>query len=360
VPITGPLDPLRQHTGGQLITGAGPGGGPHVEIWSFSPNGDAITNNGVQNSFFAFDPKFRGGVNVAFGSVIASPLSSSDTPAPTQTAQSVIAPGGAVYPGVYDYFPTPNPGTLIRPETSANTSPANTELLFSPKFPLDPHNLRAYSSQIIVSMASRGNEVRVFADDNPINFTTGRPSIRNAVGEINLVAAFVDSVTVTDPFNPLGGFTSTALTTNFNRVSDPGYNGGFQVFTTAFNFEGSANTKHIGTHPIPITPDGGLEINPVLAQTGIVNASLGTGLGVRNVRVRLFNQVSPMSPISSSLGADGATYTAYDEFDPFPGIQATGANASFGFGSLPDPGLDLVVLPQIAIATVTNPILLTP
>ena len=48
--------------GNQLVisTGAGPGGGPHVEWWSL-----AIDNTAVQTrSFFAFDPAFIGGVFV--------------------------------------------------------------------------------------------------------------------------------------------------------------------------------------------------------------------------------------------------------------------------------------------------------
>jgi hypothetical protein len=45
-----------------IITGAGPGGGPHVRIW----NGADFTELG---GFFAYDPAFRGGVFVAAGDV---------------------------------------------------------------------------------------------------------------------------------------------------------------------------------------------------------------------------------------------------------------------------------------------------
>jgi hypothetical protein len=45
----------------EIITGAGVGGGPHVRI--FDSNGD------IKGQFFAYDQKFRGGVNVAIGDV---------------------------------------------------------------------------------------------------------------------------------------------------------------------------------------------------------------------------------------------------------------------------------------------------
>jgi ELWxxDGT repeat protein len=45
-----------------IITGAGPGGGPHVEIFSGA-------DNAVLRSFFAYDPAFVGGVRVCLGDV---------------------------------------------------------------------------------------------------------------------------------------------------------------------------------------------------------------------------------------------------------------------------------------------------
>ncbi len=45
-----------------IITGAGPGGGPHVRVWS----GVDFTEIG---GFFAYDPAFPGGVSVAAGDV---------------------------------------------------------------------------------------------------------------------------------------------------------------------------------------------------------------------------------------------------------------------------------------------------
>jgi hypothetical protein len=54
--------PASQFGPTRIITGAGPGGGPHVKVFS----GDAPIAIG---SFMAYDPSFRGGVTVASGDV---------------------------------------------------------------------------------------------------------------------------------------------------------------------------------------------------------------------------------------------------------------------------------------------------
>lgn len=45
-----------------IVTGTGPGGGPHVKLWSTGGN---FTNN----EWMAYDPAFRGGVDVAMGDI---------------------------------------------------------------------------------------------------------------------------------------------------------------------------------------------------------------------------------------------------------------------------------------------------
>jgi hypothetical protein len=49
-----------------LITAAGPGGGPHVVIWTITPGVPYAT---VQSGFFAFEPGFTGGITLATGNI---------------------------------------------------------------------------------------------------------------------------------------------------------------------------------------------------------------------------------------------------------------------------------------------------
>ncbi|MEY2425186.1 MAG: hypothetical protein QOI61_758, partial [Actinomycetota bacterium] len=52
----------------EIITGAGPGGGPHVKVFKVAPNGQSFNEVG---SWMAYDPAFAGGVAVAAGNLVA-------------------------------------------------------------------------------------------------------------------------------------------------------------------------------------------------------------------------------------------------------------------------------------------------
>ena len=49
-----------------LVTAAGPGGGPHVIVWSINPSLSYAT---VQSGFFAFEPSFTGGLTLSTGNL---------------------------------------------------------------------------------------------------------------------------------------------------------------------------------------------------------------------------------------------------------------------------------------------------
>jgi hypothetical protein len=52
-----------------LLTGAGPGGGPHVRQWRFPNNLSADNPSAfvLEREYLAFDPTFTGGVFVGSG-----------------------------------------------------------------------------------------------------------------------------------------------------------------------------------------------------------------------------------------------------------------------------------------------------
>ena len=64
-------------TRGDVVTGAGPGGGPHVRVWDVpAPNPLALPpyTHAVIDEFMAYDINFKGGVYVAAGHVTGDPL----------------------------------------------------------------------------------------------------------------------------------------------------------------------------------------------------------------------------------------------------------------------------------------------
>src|SRR5207248_7445965 len=61
------LGDVDDDSGPDIVTGAGPGGGPHVKIFNGSAAVNGRAHPVLRNGFMAYDPAFRGGVNVAVG-----------------------------------------------------------------------------------------------------------------------------------------------------------------------------------------------------------------------------------------------------------------------------------------------------
>ncbi len=81
----------------EIVTAAGPGGGPHVRAFSF-----AATGPQVAQSYFAFDPAFRGGVFVTAGTfgIAAAQGVGGGTEVRVKSAATIVAYEAAVTGGV--------------------------------------------------------------------------------------------------------------------------------------------------------------------------------------------------------------------------------------------------------------------
>jgi hypothetical protein len=312
----------------QLVTGAGPGGGPDVRVWSFTGSGTNLQVS-LQKDFFAFDPHFTGGINVSIGSVISNP-------SPDLTSGTVVPLG---LDGL--------------PETTGNSGTLGT-----PPFPQSGDVLRRYGSQITVAMASGGSLVRIFSDFNPdvadpFSLVAGAtaPSLRTSVSQTQLTFTQIDTSLGVDVNNPLGGFTNFFPSVNFSRAIDPQFTGGVVPTVAAFTFDGSANDVVVGFNAF----SGGLGFirNPVLGQS-VFGVGTGAANPSRGSQVNIFNQMSELTQLDAS-------YNPIDSFSAFSPFSGVGVSLSYGFGVLPTPTLDTVQLSPnapVMVPTVTNPILI--
>jgi hypothetical protein len=341
-------------TRNQLITGPGPGGGPDVRVWGFTGTGPSLFS-GLGNEFFAFDPNFRGGVNVGIGDVISSPLPANFTGTPV------------VEPGTIDQTTG-----FVNAETTVNSSLQQN----AARWPFDPNFFRLYTPEIIVTMQTGGSSARIFADFNPLvtdplNVFSGlAPAQRANIQSVNFVPALVDRMVAANLGDPLNNFNGLASTTVFNRGIAPQFTGGLNPTVAAFTFGGSARPVATGfsqsltapfgppISPNPLVPAGA---NPVLGQSVFAAGSGPSAINFGS-EVQIFNQMSeialpplllpPIPPSSSPL---------YNPIDSFFGITnnggAVGASVSFGFGALPIPTIDRLSLAVITPTAVSNPIL---
>jgi len=105
-------------SGGSIITGAGPGGGPHVRVFNYDSGAMTL-------EFFAYDAAFRGGVNVAsLGPFYVQIIS----PPPGVLAPSQIITAGAIVTA-----PASNGGPDVR-LFNATGQPIAEFLAYDPSF----------------------------------------------------------------------------------------------------------------------------------------------------------------------------------------------------------------------------------
>ena len=101
-----------------IITGAGPGGGPHVKVF------DGATGQQL-NSFFAYDPSFNGGVHVAVGNLNGNGMTDIITGAGLGGDPHVKVFDGSTGLVLNNYFALPQPfiGNSAPTETAGGGAP---------------------------------------------------------------------------------------------------------------------------------------------------------------------------------------------------------------------------------------------
>lgn len=300
----------------QLVVGAGPGGGPHVKVYSFVGNGNQFQNLGVGKEFFAFDPTFTGGITVAVNDVIA-----------TNNTGNVVNGESVITGGRRDFTQSPPP--FIR-DTQANSG---TQAFLN--YPFSTTLFEKLKPDIIVGMASGGSAVRFFGDvasftADPVNPRSDPiPAQRTNISQLNLVAYAIDAAIGVDPTNPLGGYYNLFSSTSFLRAVDnaASFAGGVTVGAAAFRFEGSMETDFYGQSDLGAgTP---VAFNPAFAEPLFAAGRAPAGQAGRGSRVRIFNQTGIFHPSEPES-------FVYDDFQAFSDPSIQGISVSFGFGVLPD------------------------
>ncbi len=305
-PVVTPLQlpPGQVNARNQLITGPGVGGGPLVRVWDFlgQPNGSIRQNEMIQ--FNAFDPNFRGGINVAIGTFIE--------------------------------IPNPDITGVVRPGLNTTDLELQENRLYDPvtTFPFTRNIYRQYSPQIAVTPASGGGAVVIMSDYNPDNPFTGIPDRRTSITQLNMVPTILDTKVVPDPGNPLNGFLGLLDVTYFDAPIDPQYRGQILAATSALLFNGTASSARVQT------------------AFGAGTSTIGPS---RGPLVKIFDR---FGPLLFGAGNTVAPQTPLDQFQAFlSGFFPNGVGGmSYGFGQLDEPTRDVFDLSLIGQApTVSDP-----
>jgi hypothetical protein len=289
----------------ELVTGAGPGGGPHVIVWALNPDG---TVGGVIDSFFAF-PGFTGGVFVAAGNLDGGA---------DELVVSADAGGG---PHVKIYSDTNKDGRLSDNLTDQlfpfGTSSCGVRVALGNTSPGGVDELICATGPGVAS------DVKVFSDTN----FDGRVSDNPLVEEFSPYGAFTGGVYVAA--TPIQG----AGNTNAELITGAGAGGGPHVkIYSDLNANGKVSDDPLfdqffayGTFNGGVRVAAGDTDNSVSAD-GIVGGfgEVITGAGpTGGPHVKIYDDNGDAGALLSDNPVD-------DQFFAYPGAYSAGIFVAFG------------------------------
>jgi len=194
----------------EIITGAGPGGGPHVRIF--------LANGEPRGSFFAYPLGFRGGVRVATGDIDGDGIDEIITGAGPGGGPHVriFEADGTVVAGFMAYAPTFKGGVDVA---------------------VKPATLGSAARIITSALATGGPHVRIFDTLGNVQESffayalDFRGGVKITVANINSVTGAFDIITV--PASSGGPdirlFSSQGSLTNSFKAFEPWWRGGYEV-----------------------------------------------------------------------------------------------------------------------------------
>jgi len=242
---------------GEVITGAGAGGGPHVRVFDIGADGSVTQAVGPLGSFMAFDPAFAGGVNVAAGNVNGNLLDGDEL---------VVAagPGGGPHVRVLGATGNEIAGFMaFNPAFTGGVSPGT----------ISPNQL------VVNSLAGGGVTQFAFGPSGTITPTVITPlttsSAATSPGLLGVNPALANAF--------LPGTTNTILGPNGPVAIDPvtGFPIGVQPSITTFGTSG-INTFPFGNASASLAPNfNNLNLNNVTpAQVAALNGAIFPGLNL--------------------------------------------------------------------------------
>jgi hypothetical protein len=311
-PVVKPLTagPGEANFRNQLITGPGPGGGPIVRVWAFV-NDNLGFRNTERIDFVGGDIANRGGINVAIGTVVDNA--------------------------------TDNGGTII--------SDPNGARLITSTFPYSTSVYSQFQPAVIVTPASGGGPLRVFADAVQAG-ANGQVIRKTHLSELNMRPVLLNTMSQVDPNNPLGNYQSTVDVPFFDGAIDPQYRGEILAGVSALLFNGSGDTSRA---QYLIAAGGGQNLPSRGPRVEIFD-----NLGV--IRVTINGTPTPFPVLGPTVPGAQDPRNPIDSFIAFTAGSFPGGvgGASFGFGLLPMPSNDVVFLPPKPAGSVSDPIFVPP